>query len=142
MRHADRVRDRRNRVIVVAADPAVVAGVGSFGAYVLSNESEQKKAAEAAARAPVEGEKDWDATKLGRNRVAKSVTYPMKPPVGGDHDQAWMNCEGDVYKKPVPDMKAVHSLEHGAVWVRSSDKASASTSRSSPRRSAGHRTRR
>jgi hypothetical protein len=49
----------------------------------------------------------------------------MKPPVGGDHDQVWMNCNGDVYKEAIPDMNAVHSLEHGAVWVTYTDKAPA-----------------
>ncbi|MEV6333021.1 DUF3105 domain-containing protein [Streptomyces sp. NPDC051909] len=125
MRRADRARDRRNRVITVAVSLAVVAGVCGFGAYVLNEESDQKEAAEAAVQAPVEGEKSWDAKKLGRNHVAKPATYPMKPAVGGDHHQVWMNCDGDVYKKPVADMNAVHSLEHGAVWVTYSDKAAA-----------------
>ena len=49
----------------------------------------------------------------------------MKPPVGGDHNPVWMNCDGDVYKKPIPDVNAVHSLEHGAVWVTYNDKAPA-----------------
>ncbi|MFJ8589682.1 DUF3105 domain-containing protein [Streptomyces sp. NPDC093595] len=125
MRRADRARDRRNRIITVTVSLAVVVGGGGFCAYVLNNESEQKEAAEAAVKAPVEGEKSWDAKKLGRNHVAKPVTYPMKPPVGGDHHQVWMNCEGDVYTKQVPEMNAVHSLEHGAVWVTYSDKAAA-----------------
>lgn len=34
-----------------------------------------------------------------------------------------MNCNGDVYDQPIRDENAVHSLEHGAVWVTYSDKA-------------------
>ncbi|WP_244203772.1 DUF3105 domain-containing protein [Streptomyces albovinaceus] len=65
----------------------------------------------------IEGLKSWDAAKLGRQHVAGTVDYPMNPPVGGDHNASWMNCDGDVYEKALPDVNAVHSLEHGAVWV-------------------------
>ncbi|MFD7440826.1 DUF3105 domain-containing protein [Streptomyces sp. NPDC059909] len=125
MRRADQARERRNRIITISVSALVVAGLVTFGTYVLNKESEKKEQAEAAAKAPVKEEKSWDAKKLGRNHVAKAVTYPMKPPVGGDHNQVWMNCDGDVYDKAIPDMNAVHSLEHGAVWVTYSDKAPA-----------------
>lgn len=46
-----------------------------------------------------------------------NLTYKENPPVGGDHNERWQNCEGDVYTKPIPKEHAVHSLEHGAVWV-------------------------
>lgn len=43
------------------------------------------------------------------------VTYPQTPPTGGEHHPTWLNC--GIYGDPVPDVFAVHSLEHGAVWV-------------------------
>ncbi|WP_405569084.1 DUF3105 domain-containing protein [Streptomyces sp. NBC_01167] len=125
MRRAEQARERRGRIITIAISGVVVAGLVGFGVFVLNKESEEKDQQVAEAKAPVTGEKSWDAKKLGRNHVAKAVTYPMKPPVGGDHNQVWMNCNGDVYTEPVPDVNAVHSLEHGAVWVTYNDKAPA-----------------
>jgi hypothetical protein len=52
---------------------------------------------------------------LSRNHVDGPITYPQVPPVGGEHNPVWMNC--GIYDKPVPNENAVHSLEHGAVWI-------------------------
>ncbi|MBD7956184.1 DUF3105 domain-containing protein [Microbacterium sp. Sa4CUA7] len=49
------------------------------------------------------------------NHVEGDVDYPQTPPAGGDHNAMWLNC--GVYAEPVPEVNAVHSLEHGAVWV-------------------------
>lgn len=45
------------------------------------------------------------------------LTYKVAPPVGGTHNYVWQSCMGDVYTAPIPDEQAVHSLEHGAVWI-------------------------
>jgi len=36
-------------------------------------------------------------------------------PAGGEHSSVWLNC--GAYPDPVPEENAVHSLEHGAVWI-------------------------
>lgn len=126
MRRAERSRERRVRVIAITVSLVAVAGLIGFGAYIISNRSDATTADSKTTAGPVKGEKDWDAKKLTRNHVTKRVSYPMKPPVGGDHNQVWMNCDGNVYKKAVPDMNAVHSLEHGSVWVTYNDTAAPS----------------
>ncbi|MGI5212242.1 DUF3105 domain-containing protein [Plantactinospora sp. CA-290183] len=45
------------------------------------------------------------------------LTYKVNPPVGSSHNAAWQNCMGDVYDAPIANEHAVHSLEHGAIWV-------------------------
>lgn len=37
------------------------------------------------------------------------------PPAGGIHSARWQNC--GIYDEPVESKHAVHSLEHGAVWL-------------------------
>lgn len=56
-------------------------------------------------------------TDLARDHTADDVSYPQSPPVGGAHDARWLTCMGTVYDQPVRDENAVHSMEHGAVWV-------------------------
>lgn len=52
---------------------------------------------------------------LSRDHVTGPVNYPQIPPVGGPHNPVWLNC--GIYTAPVPNEHAVHSLEHGAVWI-------------------------
>ncbi|TDB83900.1 DUF3105 domain-containing protein [Actinomadura sp. KC216] len=53
---------------------------------------------------------------LSRDHTTSTVKYDTDPPMGGDHDAAWHNCNGRVYDTPLRNENAVHSLEHGAVW--------------------------
>lgn len=53
----------------------------------------------------------------GQQHVPTAVDYPESPPVGGAHDPRWADCTGTVYDVVLRPENAVHSLEHGAVWV-------------------------
>ncbi|GAB3713076.1 hypothetical protein GCM10028793_48530 [Nocardiopsis oceani] len=44
-----------------------------------------------------------------------TVDYDQHPPAGGDHYAVWQDC--GVYDEPVVSEAAVHSQEHGAVWI-------------------------
>ncbi|MGX7679379.1 DUF3105 domain-containing protein [Jatrophihabitans sp. DSM 45814] len=54
---------------------------------------------------------------LTRNHVSGVVNYPQSPPVGGDHSPVWADCTGTVYPNQIANENAVHTLEHGAVWI-------------------------
>jgi len=56
-------------------------------------------------------------TRSERDHVQGTVVYEENPPVGGKHAQVWAACNGNVYKEALPKEQAVHSLEHGAVWI-------------------------
>lgn len=47
--------------------------------------------------------------------VAGPIAYKESPPMGGPHNVVWQNC--NIYDAPIHNEHAVHSLEHGAVWI-------------------------
>ncbi|WP_149551418.1 DUF3105 domain-containing protein [Streptomyces marokkonensis] len=123
MRRAEQARERRVRILTIAASVVVVAGLVVGGVVLVQSQSDDDggSAAGDAKNAGKfvtgkDGVRTWEGT-LGRNHVTKTVDYPVTPPVGGDHNPAWMNCNGDVYTDEINNTNAVHSLEHGAVWV-------------------------
>ncbi|MFB6773746.1 DUF3105 domain-containing protein [Streptomyces sp. Tu 4128] len=129
MRRAEEARERRNRILTIAVSTVVVAGLVVGGVFLVrgqSDDSSDDTASDGKNSGKFvtgeDGVKTWDGD-LARNHVTKKVSYPVDPPVGGDHNQVWMNCNGDVYTKPLNNENAVHSLEHGAVWVTYTDKA-------------------
>lgn len=50
-----------------------------------------------------------------RGHVDTDIEMGTLPPPGGLHNPIWQNC--GVYREIVEPKHAVHSLEHGAVWI-------------------------
>ncbi|WP_328338108.1 DUF3105 domain-containing protein [Streptomyces violaceus] len=124
MRRAEQSRERRNRILTIAASVVIVCGLVVGGVVLVRSQSDDGGSDTAASDSSAKGKfvtgkdgvRTWQG-KLARNHVTKAVKYASEPPVGGDHNQAWMNCNGDVYTEELDNTNAVHSLEHGAVWV-------------------------
>ena len=43
------------------------------------------------------------------------IDYNRKPPTNGNHAPLWQNC--GFYQEPLQDRHAVHSMDHGVVWI-------------------------
>jgi hypothetical protein len=105
-------RSKRNRKIGVIS--GVVGAVAVVGLIVTSVVLTPQSASYSAggSGAVVDGVETFTNT---AGHVETPVTYAQTPPAGGEHNPMWLNC--GVYTKPVPNENAVHSLEHGALWV-------------------------
>jgi hypothetical protein len=62
---------------------------------------------------PPEGIEVYPATT--NHTVEGPIDYERHPPTNGDHDPLWQNC--GFYEEPIEDRHAVHSMDHGVVWI-------------------------
>jgi hypothetical protein len=99
-------RRRRFHILVVALGTIAGAALGAFVPLVLLSDSHQ-------ASSDVPGVKSFENLSLQHNDG--DVMYKQVPPVGGIHNPVWQNA--GFYEQQVPEEKAVHTLEHGAVWI-------------------------
>ena len=107
LRKQDQSRDRRsNTVLTVGLVVAVVLAIGGVWWAV-----------EAGTEDPTPGALDEVSTfeYAAAEHTDEPVDYAESPPVGGPHNGQWQEC--GFYDEPIPSEKAVHSLEHGAVWI-------------------------
>lgn len=50
------------------------------------------------------------------NRTVEGpIHYDREPPTNGNHAPIWQNC--GFYREPIQDRHAVHSMDHGVVWI-------------------------
>ena len=104
-------KERRWRIGIAAA--AAIPVVALVVALVLPLAMGMRSNETPVASGPIEGVQTFSG--LTANHVSTAVQYAQHPPVGGDHNPTWLNC--GIYEEPVPNHHAVHSLEHGAVWL-------------------------
>ena len=102
----------------IAATVAVVVFAGAvigYAAYQARESGSRTPEGQAAAAREIDGVtvKDYPS----RDHKPEDVAYDQSPPFGGPHDQAWADCAGTVYESAIRNENAVHSLEHGAIWV-------------------------
>jgi Protein of unknown function (DUF3105) len=96
---------RRTYIIVGLIAAVFIAG---FAALVILD------ARQKAESSPPDGVQSYDVGPAG-NHTEEVVDYAQSPPAGGAHNPVWQNC--GFYEEPVRNETAVHSLEHGAVWI-------------------------
>lgn len=106
-------RERRRTFVIVGIGSLVLLALVGAVAIVLVGAQQQRAAVQNSSTKPIVGVQTFD--KLTRNHTATPGPYPQNPPVGGDHAPTWVNC--GIYSQDVDSSRAVHSLEHGAVWI-------------------------
>jgi hypothetical protein len=104
-------------IMVMGAVGLVVLAIIGFGVYSVIRGSRSWEDKVADIKGVVNYRAQKNAQIDSRNHKDGTLTYVTSPPVGGDHNPTWQNCMGDIYDQPIANEHAVHSLEHGAVWV-------------------------
>jgi hypothetical protein len=96
-----------NRVRIVVGLIILACIVGLIALFIIDSRQQ-------AASTPPSGVEEVDAGPAGKH-TKDNVDYEQDPPAGGEHNPVWQN-QG-FYEEPVRNETAVHTQEHGAVWI-------------------------
>jgi hypothetical protein len=112
-------RQRTRRAVRWGVVVAAVAGIGTFvWTQIQEDRQLQERAAAAAERVGI-GEVEEPADE-GRGHLQPTdppPQYATVPAASGPHSPGTLPPEPKVYEQPVPEISAVHNLEHGYVLV-------------------------
>ncbi|MCB2176384.1 MAG: DUF3105 domain-containing protein [Actinomycetales bacterium] len=120
IRAAQAAAERRRRIVITSSVVVVVVGLIAVAGGIILQASRHNAAVQAAAASPIPGV-ETETGLPAQHVTALPEPTPstsggtLLPPMGGDHDPVPQNC--GVYTAPVATSNAVHSLEHGAVWI-------------------------
>ena len=108
-------------IAVVGVVVLIAIGIIGYGVFATArNSAETAKPWEerAAAISGIVNYRETDPEMVkGSQHQAGPLQYKVSPPVAGAHNAAWQTCMGNVYDAPIANEHAVHSLEHGAIWI-------------------------
>ena len=93
--------ERRNQIILAM----VALGVAGLAFIMYLNVRPER---------PIEGVVQFVRPERGHDDTLVFAASEV-PPAGGEHFNIWQNC--GIYEEPIETGNAVHSLEHGAVWI-------------------------
>jgi hypothetical protein len=111
-------RDRNWGVIATfVAVGVIAAGLIGYAFWAQRGAQQETWEERAAAITDIVNYRETNPDMLTNQHVSGPQQYEVTPPVGGNHNGAWQDCQGTVYTEPVHNEHAVHSLEHGAIWV-------------------------
>ncbi|KZM76057.1 DUF3105 domain-containing protein [Nocardia terpenica] len=115
---------RRIPWLTVGAAVVIVVLIGALAAYLVpkyEDKADVEKFTPTAAKKDPSSQIPGVITKEYQAGLhvgpTQRVAYDMSPPMGGPHDASWATCTGVVYAKAIRTENAVHSLEHGAIWI-------------------------
>jgi hypothetical protein len=116
-----RIAEQRNwtQIAIYIGTGVLALAIVGFAAFTLINRADPTKWQSRADAIPgiIDYRKTHPDWIQSRNHINGVLPYPMDPPAGGNHNPIWQNCMGNVYTAAIAKEHAVHSLEHGAVWI-------------------------
>lgn len=109
-----RRRARTGPVVLAVLAAVLVVGAAVLVPVLLTRDDDVPTAA-AGGDDDLSAVRTYDGLTFQHLAAGAEHDYPQSPPVGGDHAPVWIEC--GAYDEPLPEVNAVHDLEHGTTWI-------------------------